>query len=144
MKRLAALPLLMIFAAPALAQRLPPTSDPEHYDLAFAVDLPRARFEGTETIRVRLSQPMNRIVLNAAELVFRSVTIDAGGISQRATVSLDRGNDTATLAVARPLAAGTAEIHVTYTGTLNNQLRGFYLSKSSSRDYAVTQFESTD
>ena len=27
---------------------------------------------------------------------------------------------------------------------LNNQLRGFYLSKSASRDYAVTQFESTD
>ena len=31
-----------------------------------------------------------------------------------------------------------------YTGILNNELRGFYLSKTARRNYAVTQFESTD
>ena len=144
MKRLATLPFLLLFSVPALAQRLPHTGDPEQYDLKFAVDLPHARFEGTEVIRVRLSQPTSRIVLNAAELAFRNVTIDSGGTSQQAAVTLERRNETATLTVMRPLAAGTADIHVAYTGTLNNQLRGFYLSKSSSRDYAVTQFESTD
>ena len=31
-----------------------------------------------------------------------------------------------------------------YSGVLNDQLRGFYLSKTKARNYAVTQFESTD
>jgi aminopeptidase N len=31
-----------------------------------------------------------------------------------------------------------------YTGILNNELRGFYLSKTRKRNYAVTQFEPTD
>ncbi len=33
---------------------------------------------------------------------------------------------------------------VAFTGVLNDKLRGFYLSKTKARNYAVTQFESTD
>ena len=35
-------------------------------------------------------------------------------------------------------------IKIHYTGILNNELRGFYLSKTARRNYAVTQFEPTD
>src|SRR5205807_339769 len=45
--RAAALLLVLAFAAPAAAQRLPTTVVPEHYDLTFSVDLARARFDGT-------------------------------------------------------------------------------------------------
>jgi len=41
-------------------------------------------------------------------------------------------------------AAGPATLRITYTGTLNDQLRGFYLSKTDRRRYAVTQLEATD
>ena len=82
--------LLLFLATPLSAQRLPPTATPDHYDLAFVVDLARQRFEGTETIRVRIDQPTTRIVLHAAEIEFREVTISAGGATQNATVSLDR------------------------------------------------------
>src|SRR5688572_13663774 len=81
--------LLLFFAEPVSSQRLPPTATPEHYDLAFVVDLSRQRFEGTETIRVRIDQPTTRIVLHAAELVFQEVTISAGGTTHAAAVSLD-------------------------------------------------------
>src|SRR5206468_11821167 len=64
--------------------------------------------------------------------------------SQTATVTLDEKNQTATLTVPRPLAKGPAELHIRYAGTLNEQLRGFYISKTKLRKYAVTQFESTD
>ena len=37
-----------------------------------------------------------------------------------------------------------AEIHIRYGGILNSQLRGFYISKTKLRKYAVTQFEATD
>ena len=35
-------------------------------------------------------------------------------------------------------------MNIEYTGILNNELRGFYLSKTAKRNYAVTQFEATD
>jgi aminopeptidase N len=134
----------LLAALPASAQQLPTIVRPDHYDLAFVVDLIHERFEGTETIRVQIAEPTPRVVLHAVELRFREVTIDAGGSAQTATVTLDEASQTATLAVARPLARGTAEIHIRYSGTLNSQLRGFYISKTKLRKYAVTQFESTD
>ena len=66
--------LLVAFTARAVAQRLPGTVIPEHYDLAFTVDLPNERFNGSETIRVRVDEPTSRIVLNAADLHFNEVT----------------------------------------------------------------------
>src|SRR6185369_3648661 len=51
---------------------------------------------------------------------------------------------TATLTVPKPVARGSTEIHIRYTGILNDKLRGFYTSKGPNRSYAVTQFESTD
>jgi aminopeptidase N len=49
------------------------------------------------------------------------------------------------LAVEKPLPAGPATIHITYTGILNSEMRGFYLGKDDQgRKYAATQFEATD
>ncbi len=42
------------------------------------------------------------------------------------------------------LPAGPATIEMTYTGILNDKLRGFYISKANGRNYAVTQMEATD
>jgi len=135
---------LSFVSLPAVAQRLPTDIRPEHYDLAFTVDLARARFDGTETIRVEVAQPTARIVLHAFELIVHDVTIGAGAAAQKASVMLDEQRQTATLTVSRPLDRGANEIHIRYTGVLNDQLRGFYLSKGRNRAYAVTQFESTD
>jgi aminopeptidase N len=128
----------------ALGARLPTTITPDHYDLKFVVDLANARFDGTETIRVLVASPTSNVVLNAAEITFGDVTIGAGASAQKATVSLNEADQTATLSVPKPIAAGSTEIHIAYRGILNDQLRGFYLSKSKTRNYAVTQFEATD
>src|SRR2546427_32993 len=135
---------LLLSAVPASAQRLPTIVTPEHYDLAFVVDLTRERFEGTETIGVRIAEPTTRIVLNAIDLQIRDVTFGAGSAAQKATVTRDEANQTATFTVPRPLAKGPSEIHVRFSGVLNHQLRGFYASEANGRKYAVTQFESTD
>ncbi len=128
----------------AFAQRLPRTATPRHYDLKFTVDVARARFDGVETIRVDVPAPTSRIVLHAVDIEFHETTIGAGAAAQTATVTLNAAEQTATLTVPKPLPAGTAEIHIAYAGVLNDQLRGFYLSKTPERNYAVTQFESTD
>src|SRR2546425_7154687 len=78
---------LLLSAVPASAQRLPTIVTPEHYDLAFVVDLTRERFEGTETIGVRIAEPTTRIVLNAIDLQIRDVTFGAGSAAQKAPVT---------------------------------------------------------
>jgi aminopeptidase N len=135
---------LLVETSPLYAQRLPSTVIPDHYDLAFDVDLARARFRGVETIRVNLTQPSRRIVLHALEIQFQEVTIAAAGTTQRAAVTMHAATETAALVVPREIPRGPAVIQIRYTGVLNDQLRGFYLSKANGRNYAVTQLESTD
>src|SRR5258705_13634013 len=128
----------------ALAQRLPATVVPTHYALWFAPDLQNATFRGRETIDITVANPTTTITLNAAEIQFGAVTIMAGGRMQTARVALDDRSEMATLTVPRALPKGTASIQITYTGILNDKLRGFYLSKANGRRYAVTQMEATD
>ena len=131
---------LLCCAGAAHAQRLSNNVKPEHYALTLAPDLKAATFHGEETIDVTLVSPANAITLNAIEIKFGSVTING----QTATVSLDEKSEQATFTVPQQLAAGPAAIKISYEGMLNNELRGFYLSKTAKRNYAVSQFESTD
>ena len=132
--------LTLAFATASHAQRLPQTALPSHYSLALAPDLKAATFTGDETIDVALSAPTSTITLNAAEITFQSVS--ASG--QTAVVLLDKAKEQATFTFPQELPAGKVSLAIKYTGILNNELRGFYLSKTAKRNYAVTQFESTD
>src|SRR6267142_1823464 len=100
----------------ALAQRLPATVVPTHYNLWFAPDLQNATFRGRETIDVTVPNPTSSITLNAAEIQFQNVTVTSAGRTQTARVTLNEKSEMATLTVPRPLAAGTASIQITYTG----------------------------
>ena len=136
--------LILAPARTATAQRLPDTVRPEHYTLALTPDLKAATFSGVETIDMTLAQPASAITLNAAEIAFQSVTVTASGKQQTATVTLDKSKEQATFTFPEKLSAGKATLSIAYTGILNNELRGFYLSKTARRNYAVTQFEPTD
>jgi aminopeptidase N len=144
MRRVLLLVSAVLIAAPAFAQRLPGGVTPEHYTLWFAPDLEKATFRGRETIRVQVAKPTTTITLHAAEITFGEVTITAGGQTQRARVTEDAKNEMVTFTVDRPVPAGAASIAVTYTGLLNDKLRGFYLSVANGRRYAVSQMEATD
>ena len=132
------------FVNPANAQRLPSTAIPQHYALTLTPDLKNATFAGIESIDLVLKDPTDSITLNSAEIALQSVTITDAGTQQTATVSLDASDQQATFHFSQTLPAGKATLSIRYTGILNNELRGFYLSKTERRNYAVTQFESTD
>src|SRR5258705_7514225 len=127
MRKLAFAVALLVFpAGAALAQRLPTTVTPTHYNLWFAPDLQNATFRGRETIAVTVINPTTSVTLNAAEIQFGSVTMTSGRRTQTARVTLDEKNEMATLTVPQPLAKGAASIQITYTGILNDKLPGFY------------------
>jgi len=139
----------------AQAQRLPRTVLPVSYKLALTPDLKTATFSGTETIEVNVQEPTNTITLNAIEIGFQKVVVFPYGtqhdpsaivdpVGLLATVSLDPAKEQATFTFPRTIPAGRAVLTIKYTGILNGELRGFYLSKTDRRNYAVTQFESTD
>ncbi len=135
----------LLAAAPAvIAQRLPGNVIPQGYRLTLAPNISAATFTGDETISIILAAPSNTITLNAAEITFNSVTADAQGTMQTAQVSEDKGKEQVTFTFPNSLPAGAATLHIRYAGILNGQLRGFYLSKTAKRNYAVTQFEPTD
>jgi len=127
-----------------LGQRLPTTVVPTHYTLKLTPDLKAATFSGEEAIEVNIGQPTHSITLNDIEITFQSVTIVSNGSQQTGTVSLDATKQQTTFTFPSTVPAGNATIKIRYTGILNNDLRGFYLSKTANRNYAVTQFEATD
>ena len=143
-RALKTLAILLVLTTPAAAQRLPGTVVPEHYTLSFEPDLAKETFRGRESIRVTLTEPSTTITLHAAEITFGEVTITSGGRTQIAKVTTDAKNETATFTVPERLGEGQATIQISYSGVLNDQLRGFYISKANGRKYAVSQMEATD
>ena len=134
----------LLVCCTAVAQRLPGGATPDHYALTININFPTNSYEGDETIDLKLTKPSDTITLNALEIDFHEVTIDAGGKTQTAKVSTDEKNETATFTVPSQLPAGPATVHIKFTGHLNDKLRGFYLSTYKGRKYEVSQMEATD
>jgi aminopeptidase N/puromycin-sensitive aminopeptidase len=146
MKKVSVLALLLVvfLAVSASAQRLPDNAYPEHYSLTFYPDLKAAKFSGEEAIDVVLKRPSATLTLNSLELEYQAVMAHIGKKTLTATVSTDPQKEMATFTFPEPLPAGKVLIHIHFTGTLNEKLAGFYLSRGEGRNYAVTQFEATD
>src|SRR5205823_3103570 len=105
------------------AFRLPHEVVPRRYQLTLAPDIPNSRFEGEEIISIEVQQPVRSIVLNAIELEIRSAVLRRDGAAPLpAQVSLDAETERATLAFDAEVPAGPAELHIGFTGTLNDKL----------------------
>ena len=136
--------LISMGAANVFAARLPQAVIPQHYDLEIGVDLANETFQGEETIQVAIRQPVNTVTMHAVDLDIRSASIDSAAGRQVATVTTNAADETITLTVPATMPAGGAAVAIKFNGKLSKQLRGLYLSKTTKRKYAVTQFESTD
>ncbi|MCB1247528.1 MAG: M1 family metallopeptidase [Acidimicrobiia bacterium] len=129
--------------------RLPKSITPIHYDIRLEPDLDDASFAGQVGIDVDVHEATSSVVLNAIELALTSATVTQGDRVLGGTVSLDDDAERATLTLDGELAPGQARIEITFTGILNDDLRGFYRSVYTNADgekkvIATTQFEATD
>jgi len=127
----------------AFAQRLPSQAVPDNYTVRFEPDLKTAKFTGEETIDVRILQPTSTLTLNSAELEVTGYATQ-GDTTQTATITPKPQDEMLVMNFAKPLAAGPAKLHFKFSGDMANKLRGLYLSKTKTRNYATTQFEPTD
>ncbi len=130
--------------------RLPNTVTPERYEIRLTPDLFAATFAGEERVFLQVHEPIQRIILNAAELELQTVEINGSdGRGMKGAVSLDVENEQATFDFPESLTPGRWSLHIAFAGILNDKLHGFYRSsyKDNSgleKTLASTQFESTD
>jgi puromycin-sensitive aminopeptidase len=129
--------------------RLPRNVVPSRYDLHLEPDLDNATFVGTVAIAVDITEATDSIVLNAIELDVKSATVAVHGHDPLpVTVSLDEMSERCTLS-GHSFPAGPAVVHLTFSGILNDKLRGFYRSTfvdaaGVTQTIATTQMQATD
>ena len=107
------------------------------------------RFRGEETIAVTVKEATNVIALNVCEINIQKVRITRGGKSIVGKVSVNKENEVAVITFPKTIAAGDWKLHLSFTGSHNQGLRGFY--KSTWEDAAgkthtivTTQHEATE
>ncbi len=130
--------------------RLPRHVIPTRYDLRLEPDLTTGRFTGQATILITVKKTTQTILLNAVDLVLRSVMVE--GLHRaplNATIELEQQTQRARLSFQEAIDPGEWTLTISFEGTLNDQLRGFYRStyKDASgitQTLAATQFEATD
>ncbi|HEX2849511.1 MAG TPA: M1 family metallopeptidase [Acidimicrobiales bacterium] len=130
--------------------RLPRTVVPVRYELRLEPDLDAFSFAGAERVEVEVREALATVVLNAAELdITAARLVDPAGRTLTGSVALDADTERATITLDGTADPGTWYLETEFTGTLNDQLAGFYRSVFTDADgrqrvIATTQFESTD
>jgi puromycin-sensitive aminopeptidase len=135
-------------------ERLPAICQPESYELYFEPDLDHAAFEGSETLRFNLSEASRELVLNSVDLSIYDAAVarfDKSGHGDWIKAEVNRDNDHEKVAFKFPsaLKSGDYELSLKFSGRLNKNLEGFYLSTFKDKDgkeqrIATTQMEPTD
>ncbi|KAF5280580.1 hypothetical protein FQR65_LT00331 [Abscondita terminalis] len=132
-------------------ERLPTTVLPKHYKLVLTPDLKTFTFKGEVSIEIQVVQETNKIVLNALDLSIDKVSLLQEAITNQlpSNVSISTENETAEFVFPQPLLPGNYSLEMSFTGEVNDKMKGLYRSKYVNQRgedcyAAVTQFESTD
>lgn len=135
--------LLLVLPLTALATagfRLPDTVRPVQYRLDLTIIPDQPTFNGTAEIDVSLAEPASRIWLNGKDLTIKYATVSAGGVTQKAAVSVEDGEFLG-LTVGNTLAAGSAVLNIEYAAKLDEKLSvGAYRRSDGRNWYVFTTF----
>ncbi len=120
---------------------------PRHYVLELRPDLDACTFTGTVAIDAEVMAACDEVVLNATELEVTSAVAIVDDVCHDLTATLDDRSERLVL-TGIALTPGAIRLELTFTGVLNDRLRGFYRSTlvvdGEERTIATTQFQSTD
>ena len=131
---------------------LPEHVTPTNYDVKLEPNFDTFTFQGAVTIKADVNQTTDSIVLNSAELEIQDVSVDSKGVKcDVLDVSINPDNETISIKLAKGLEIGTSnlQVQISFIGSLNDRLLGFYKSQyidinGNEKFLAATQFESTD
>ena len=116
-----------------------------HYEVELSPDLTTCTFSGHVAITVEVTEETEALVLNAIDLELEAATIDGTAVA----TGLDPETERLTLTADTPLRIGEHVINVSFSGVINDLLRGLYRSTFTDDDgndrvIATTQMQATD
>jgi len=116
------------FSFAATPGKLPKDIVPRHYALRIIPAATYDRFDGDAVIDIEVARPVPAIVVNAAELTFKSVRLRAStGDETSLAPSLDPQRETVTLTPATaPIAPGSYRLVIDYSGKIGKHPQGLY------------------
>lgn len=132
---------------------LPVGLKPIHYDLKLTdIDADNLTFVGHVDIEYKVIQDSTAIYLNTADLDLKSAFVIVGDTTISVTaIKYDATTQVSTLELAEPIEETESSVYVSidYTGVIQSDMSGFYLSKYKDIDgkdkiMLSTQFEATD
>jgi len=136
--------------------RLPGHIVPERYRLMLKPDLEGFTFYGEETIYITIVKPTKEIMMHCKDIQIESVVcsnlkfenLPAGRQVENLKLTYNEKTETVTFFSSQIIPKGKWELHIVFTGILNDKMRGFYRSQymhgNISKHMATTQFEATD
>ncbi len=130
--------------------RLPRHVIPTRYDIRLELNFEELTFDGTVAIQIGVNQSTQKIVFNSAELAFHSIEITGNEETvEVADIGYDDEYERTTLTLEERIRPGTYTLGFTYSGTINDQLKGLYQSVYRDADgnehlIATSQCQSTD
>jgi aminopeptidase N len=131
--------------------QLPRNVRPSHYAISLKPDAQASTFSAKVVIAIEVLEPTASITLHAQELALASASIAAGPgkTPQAATsIAIDADKQTATLVFAQPLAKGSYQLAIDYSGKIGSQPSGLfaldYDSPQGKQRALYTQFEAAD
>ncbi|PSN60535.1 hypothetical protein BS50DRAFT_579067 [Corynespora cassiicola Philippines] len=132
---------------------LPANVKPLHYDLTLEPNFADFSYDGKVVIDLDVVEDSTSVSLNANDLKIHSAhvaTADGQVVSSSPKIAHNDDTQTTTISFDQKLSAGSkAALTLTFTGTLNDNMAGFYRSSFKKEDgstayLATTQMEPTD
>ncbi|KAJ5610716.1 hypothetical protein N7510_007435 [Penicillium lagena] len=131
---------------------LPTNVKPLHYDLTLEPNFDKFTYDGTVVIDLQVNEDTDFVSLNVNEIEIHNAVISSKGVVVESKPEISHNGDAqvATIKFGTAIAAGSdAQLKLTFTGILNDNMAGFYRSsykdKNGEKKYlASTQMEPTD
>jgi aminopeptidase N len=125
---------------------LPDDVVPDAYRIAITPHIAETTFDGSVEIDVQVRRRTDRIVLDSADLVLASASLDADTSAPK--IALDAQRQRATFTFVHPVAPGHHVLRIAYHGKINDQASGLfrlqYATPAGQATSLFTMFEDSD
>ena len=135
-------------------QRLPKSVYPMIYQITLEPDLVNHTFQGAVCITISFREATDTIVLNSLDLEIKDVSYRGDGCFSPSTqikkIEIKKEEEQLVITLGSVQQRGSGYLMITFSGVLNDKLRGLYLAKYPQPDgkpdkyAAVSQFAPTD
>jgi aminopeptidase N len=129
--------------------KLPKQVVPESYAIKIAPNLTNRTFSGSETVKLKVNEPVRELVLNVNEIKITNTSLDRQQIDKTSCV-IEPNEQLLRIRLPNELSTGSHQLALEFTGKINEAGQGLYAASYQDKESGTrktmlgTQFEPTD